>query len=203
MVSENQIVPASLEKDAEDYARLFVISAPEYLPALYAGAHYKVKRNLFRRSGNVLGFEHTLFTEVGGKIAGMVVSYEWETNKKQGFKTGMLVLQSMGFKVLKQARHLQWAGNVLSRIDDGTYYVACLSFYEDYRNKGYGTQLLSHARELAVKSGAARLELDAETDNEAAIRFYKRFGMHEEGEPKGTTIDSRHFEFIRMSMDIR
>jgi len=201
-MDEYTIAQAVVNEDVEDYARLFLISAPEYLPALYTGVHNKVKRNLFNHRGNVLSYENTLLMKVDGRNAGMVVSYDWETNKKQQFKTSMVVLKAMGFKILKQARHLQWAGDVLSRVDDGTYYIACLSFYEDYRNKGYGTHLLSRARELAVKSGAKRLELDAETDNEGAVRFYKRFGMQQRGELKRTTINGRHFEFVRMSMEI-
>ena len=201
-MSEYTIAPAVVKEDTEDYVSLFLISAPHYLPALYAGAHSKVKRNLFNHGGNVLSYENTLLIKVDDKNAGMVVSYDWETNKKQQFKTSMVVLKSMGFKILKQARHLQWAGDVLSKVDDGTYYVACLSFYEDYRNKGYGTELLSHVREMAVKSGAKRLELDAETDNEGAVRFYERFGMHREGELKRTTINGREFEFVRMSIDV-
>jgi RimJ/RimL family protein N-acetyltransferase len=63
-------------------------------------------------------------------------------------------------------------------------------------------EILKFAQEQAVKAGAIKIELDAETYNKDAIRFYKRFGMREVGEPKSTTINGEKFEFVRMSKDI-
>ena len=202
-MGKGNIVSARPSTSAEDFARLSLIAAPEYLPALYGGIHEKVHRNLFRYRNNIMSFTHTHFMQVDGRNAGMVVAYDWMANKKEQAKTTLLILRYMGLKFFKQMRHLQWAGENLGRIEDGTYYIAILGFYEEFRNRGLGMELLNFTQEKAKKAGAVIIVVDAETYNADAIRFYKRFGMTEVGQPKGTTIAGKNFEFIRLSKEIK
>jgi len=202
-VNEHGIISAKVTDDAEDFANLALIAAPKYLPALYIGMHDKVHHRLFRHSCNLLSFVHTNFMRVDGKVAGMVVAYDWKVNKEEQLKTTLLIIRCMGFmKFLKQMRHMQWSGENLGRIDDGTYYVAVLGLYEDFRSRGLGTEMLTFVQEQATKAGATKLELDAETYNQDAIRLYRRFGMKEVGDLKRTTIASEQFEFVRMSKNL-
>jgi len=94
---------------------------------------------------------------------------------------------------------MQWSAENLGRIDDGTYYIPVLGFYPEFRGRGLGMEMLKFTQEQAHKAGAVKIELDAETYNQDAIRFYKRFGMQESGESKSTTINGEKFEFVRMS----
>lgn len=201
-MGEHGVVSARVPEAADDFARLSLIAAPGYLPALYAGTHERVHRKLFGYRNNLMGFTHTHFMQVDGKNAGMIVAYDWMANKKEQTKTTLLILRYMRLKFFRQARHLQWAGENLGRLDDGTYYIAILGFYEGFRNKGLGMEMLAFAQEQAKKAGATRLDVDAETYNVDAIRFYKRFGMREVGQSKRTTIGGKLFEFIRLSKDI-
>jgi ribosomal protein S18 acetylase RimI-like enzyme len=201
-VGAHSIVSAGVTDSAEDFARLALVAAPKYLPALYAGTHDKVHRNLFRHSDNIMSFTHTHFMRVDGKNAGMVVAYDWKANKSEQFRTTLLIIRYMGLNFFKQIRHMQWSAENLGRIDDGTYYIPVLGFYQEFRSRGLGKELLDFTQELAKRAGAARLELDAEMYNQDAIRFYKRFGMREVGEPKSTVINGDRFEFVRMSKDI-
>jgi ribosomal protein S18 acetylase RimI-like enzyme len=129
----------------------------------------------------------------------MIVGYDWITQKKEANQTTSLMVRYMRTKFITRIRHLAWAGTVLVKIDEGTFYISNLAVYPEFRCSGLGTSLLSHAEEAALKSGAKTLELDVETDNENAIRLYKKFGMNIIGEPKGTVIDGEEFEFFRMS----
>jgi len=53
---------------------------------------------------------------------------------------------------------------------------------DDWQGKGAGTALMQAAVDLADKwLNLARLELDVYTDNEPAIRLYKKFGFVIEG----------------------
>ena len=140
---------------------------------------------------------------VDGRNAGMIVTYDWKQNKSQQTKTTLLILRYMRTTFLKQAKHLQWAGQELGKMDEGTYYIACLAFYEEFRNQGLGAEIMAYTQEAGAKAGCTKMELDAETYNTDAIRFYKRCGMAEAGEPRGTTIGGEYFEFIRLSKDIK
>jgi len=132
----------------------------------------------------------------------MILAYDWIVNKKEQVKTTLLIARYMKAKFIKQMRHLQWAGEVLGKMDDGTFYIAGMAFYPEFRNQGLGTNLLSYTEEAAIRAGAKKLELDAETYNEGAIRLYQRFGMKTVGEPRVTVIDGQEFEFIRLSKSI-
>lgn len=46
----------------------------------------------------------------------------------------------------------------------------------DYRGKGFGSELLQALEEFATKNGLARLQLQADKDNLAAIEFYVKHG---------------------------
>ena len=53
---------------------------------------------------------------------------------------------------------------------------------DDWQGKGVGTALMQAAVEMADKwLNIARLELDVYTDNEPAVRLYKKFGFEVEG----------------------
>lgn len=52
-----------------------------------------------------------------------------------------------------------------------------LSVGERFRGQGIGTALFAAAKEQALKRGAASLELQVWSFNEAAIRFYGKMGM--------------------------
>jgi len=197
-VVEHCIVSAVTTDSAEDFARLALIAAPKYLPALYGGIHDRVHKSLFHHSDNMLGFTHTYFMKAEGGNAGMAVAYDWRVNKKEQNKTTVLIIRSMGLKFFKQMKHMQWSAENLGRMDDGTYYVAVLGFYPEFRSRGFGMEMLKFLQEQALAAGADKLTLDAETYNKDAIRFYKRFGMQEHGEVKRTAIAGQEFEFIRM-----
>jgi ribosomal protein S18 acetylase RimI-like enzyme len=197
-VVDHSIVSATAADSAEDFARLALIAAPKYLPALYDGIHDKIHKSLFHHRDNMLGFTHTYFMKVDGKNAGMAVAYDWKVNKKEQNKTTLLIIRGMGLKFFKQMKHMQWSAENLGRMDDGTWYIAVLGFYQEFRGRGLGMEMMNFMQEQAVAAGADKIVLDAETYNQDAIRFYKRFGMQEHGELKRTTIAGQAFEFVRM-----
>jgi len=196
---EHSIFPGRPPEDTEDFVKLFVISGPEFIPALFAGTHERVAMGCFRHKHNLLASEHTHFVKVNGENAGMILAYDWLVKKRQAAKSSFLTIRYMRVKIFTRMRPLQWSDAVLSKLDEGTFYVSNVAFYSKFRNQGLGTSLLAHTEELARKSGARKLDVDAETDNEGAIRFYRRFGMNTVGEPKRIVIDGKESEFIRLT----
>jgi ribosomal protein S18 acetylase RimI-like enzyme len=199
---EYNIVPGRPPEDTEDFVKLFVISGPEFTPALFADTHERVASGCFRNRHNLLAAEHTHFVKVNGQNAGMILAYDWVVKRQQAAKSSFLTVRYMGAKLFTRIRPLQWSGSVLSKLDEGTFYISNLAFYAEFRNQGLGTSLLAHTEESARKSGARKLDVDAETDNKGAIRFYQRFGMNKVGEPKRIVIEGKTFEFIRLTKAI-
>jgi len=199
---EYSIVPGRPPEDTEDFVKLFVISAPEFVPALFAGTHERFAAGCFRHKHNVLASEHTHFVKVNGKNAGMILAYDWLVKKRQAAKSSFLTLRYMRTRFFTRMRSLQWSDAVLSKLDEGTFYISSVAFYAQFRNQGWGTRLLAHVEDIARRSGTRRLDLDVETYNKGALRFYQRFGMNTVGEPKRIVIDGREFEFIRLTKAI-
>lgn len=60
-----------------------------------------------------------------------------------------------------------------------------MAVHEDWQGKGIGTALMQAAIEFADKwLNLTRLELEVYTDNEPALRLYKKFGFEIEGRMK-------------------
>ncbi len=202
-MAEQRITAGLSPDDTRDFVKLFVISAPEFIPALFAGTHERLAAGCFGGARNLLSHEHSHFVRVNGQTAGMILAYGWAERKKQGGRSFLLTVRYMRTRFFVRMRALEWSDNVLGKMDEETYYISNLALYPEFRNKGLGTALLHHVEKLAGEAGAKKLDVDADTANENAIRFYERFGMSITGEPKLITIDGREYSHIRLTKALR
>lgn len=60
-------------------------------------------------------------------------------------------------------------------------YINNIAIKREYQSQGYGTQLFQDLLERAEKFEVKALTLEVETDNEKAIKLYKKFGFIQEG----------------------
>lgn len=58
----------------------------------------------------------------------------------------------------------------------GTWYVNVLATYSDYRGKGYGSELLKIAEQLAADAGKSGMSIIVSDANSGAQRLYERKG---------------------------
>ncbi|KAE8711246.1 N-alpha-acetyltransferase 50 [Hibiscus syriacus] len=56
-------------------------------------------------------------------------------------------------------------------------YIMTLGVLAPYRGLGIGTKLLNHVLELCLKQHIPEIYLHVQTNNEDAIKFYKKFGF--------------------------
>ena len=72
---------------------------------------------------------------------------------------------------------------------------------DDWQGKGAGTALMQAAVDLADKwLNLTRLELQVYTDNEPAIRLYKKFGFVVEGtQVRGNFRDGEYVDLYAMA----
>ena len=185
--------------DSDDFASLILISSPTLFPAVFGAEAGNILKALFRHRHNPFSFQHCLFIEVGGKNAGMMLSYDWQTANRERLKTGLLLLKYMKTQVLIRLSTLLETHTVLSKIGDGEYYVSNLAIYPEHRGLGLGTRLLVEAEDEAKKFGAGRVVLEVETDNRDAIRLYEKIGYAVARELEEIRAGRETFKFLRMS----
>ncbi|HOL71110.1 MAG TPA: ribosomal protein S18-alanine N-acetyltransferase [Bryobacteraceae bacterium] len=83
------------------------------------------------------------------------------------------------FFVVKVRRRI--AGYIATRLREGNAEVISIAVDPAYRGAGAGAAMLEHTLERLAAAGARSVELMVREDNEAAIRFYRRFGFRRIG----------------------
>ncbi|MCR4874187.1 MAG: ribosomal protein S18-alanine N-acetyltransferase [Clostridia bacterium] len=73
--------------------------------------------------------------------------------------------------------------------DEG--YINNIAVKREYQSKGFGTKLFEDLIERAQKFEVNALTLEVETDNERAIKLYKKFGFVEEGIRKNFYLNKK------------
>jgi len=71
-------------------------------------------------------------------------------------------------------------GTVGCKIESKKFYIMTLGVLENYRRFGFATQLLDWAMDTARSEELSEIVLHVQTNNEAAIEFYKKNGFHVE-----------------------
>ncbi|NJE00920.1 N-acetyltransferase [Thermococcus sp. JdF3] len=184
--------------EAEHFAGLMEISAPEYFPALLGPRFSEMFKTLFLEKENLFSHEHVIFAVYENRIAGMLLGYDWKVKEREEKRTGWLMLKTLGFDFLRQLPAFISAASGSGKLEEGDYYISNVAVYPEFRGKGIGKALMLKAEELAEQSGARRVALDVEKDNENAIRIYKRLGYSVERE-HSIELGGRRYRFYRMT----
>src|SRR5215472_17267713 len=67
----------------------------------------------------------------------------------------------------------------LEAIAAGSWDLYFVAMYPEFRGRGLGSELLSHAEKIARESGASRMSIIVEDANAGALRLYLRHGFAE------------------------
>ena len=59
-----------------------------------------------------------------------------------------------------------------------------ITIHDDYQNMGIGTALLKHIINVARRKKLKKIHLNVNTENDRAIRLYKKAGFTTEGKSK-------------------
>jgi len=124
--SENIIIRKGLPEDAQDFVNLILLSELNLFPAICGSDAKSVVRNLFRQRRNLFSFEHSYFIEVDGKKAGMIIGYDWKTERRGKWRTGLLLIKYMKLEFFTKILSWLKALSVVGRVEDNEYYIAML-----------------------------------------------------------------------------
>jgi len=197
-MSEIVIKPAEgTPEEAEHFAELMRISAPEFFPDLLGKKFKKFFVRAFLEKGNLFSHKHVVFAKFGGRIAGMLLSYDWKAKNEEKGNTGWLMMKILGFDFLRQLPAFISSISGSGRLEKGGDYISNIAVYPDFRGRKIGKALMLKAEELARESKAKKLALDVEVDNEVAITVYKKLGYTIEREHE-IELEGKKYRFYRM-----
>ena len=166
----------ALSADAADFAELVLLSAPGLFPTIWGDGAKDILQYLFLRPRNLFSFEHTVFAELDGARAGMLLGYDWKVKKQENVRTGLLLMKRMRLGFLFKLPTMIKSERVFGGIRDRDYYISNLAIFPAYRRIGAGTRLLLEAEEEAKRSGVARMTVDVNAENAVGQSLYERTG---------------------------
>lgn len=113
-------------------------------------------------------------------------------NKKVLFKYNFLKeLEDEYFHILVAEIKDEVIGFIVFRRDDWNNLFFIEQLFVKYKNKGYGSKILSHVKALGKKNKMRLLMLDTQSVNKDAMRFYKRNGFVRAGHINGMYNDPK------------
>jgi len=195
---DNIITRKGRAEDMKDFSHLILLSAPTFFPLIFASNTAEVMKKLFQQPRNLFSFEHSYFIEVNGKIAGMVLGYNWEQKRREELHTGLLLAKYLKWSLFSKIFYLLKAQNMVGKIAENEYYLSNIAVYSEFRGLGLGTKLLSEIERETKKTGDNKIVLDVETSNKRAIELYERLGYIIKWRTQSFKISKETFEFFRM-----
>lgn len=180
MIESAKIRKAS-PRDAEDFANLVVMSSPVLFPLLFGDSVTELLKELFVHPHHLFSYTHCYFALLNSKIVGMISSYDGKTSKKQGLRTGVLLVRYMKFRFFKRFRLFMKSRSIFGKAAENEYYISNIAVYPEFRGVGLGKMLLTKVEDEAKASGLERCVLDVVTSNEGAIRLYQKMGYRIDG----------------------
>ncbi len=165
--------------DTRYFSKLVILSAP-YFPLLFGRKIKIVLEYLFSSSGNLFSHEHVYFGVINTKRAGMILSYSWQTKKKENLRTGLLLFillfRYIGIDILNKLPVMMKFNATVGKLNEEEYYISNIAVFHEFRRRGIGKKLMLIAENNARISNAKRVVLDVERDNISAITLYKQLG---------------------------
>ena len=189
-------------EDAEHFAELLVESGPVLMSYLFGPGVKNIARRMYPHDRNCFSFEHARFIEADGVLAGMALAYSQAQKKDEDRRSGWLIVRYMKLAALRQMVYLRKSDAILAQITESEYYLSNMATYPELRGLGLGTMLMHTVEEEAAKAGSKRLALDVETDNEEAVKLYRRLGYEIELTSPVLRIRDRRFQFYKMARDL-
>ena len=161
-------------------AELALLAGEQLIAAIFGLGALAFWEKAFRHPKCGFSYEHSWFLEVDGNPVGIAVGYDYQAQKKEEFRTFLILLKCLKWTFIRQRNELRQSGNIMAKTREGDYYLSNLALYPQYRGQGYGTTVMDSVEKMAAEAGCARMVLDAEATKERTLQFYNRRGYEME-----------------------
>jgi ribosomal protein S18 acetylase RimI-like enzyme len=197
-----EIVPAA-PADAAAIARLVLLSAETFLPAVFGGGVEGAMRGLAAGRRTLFSFRHAAVARDGSRTVGMVLGYAGPEKAREDPATGLGLLAALGPRMLGRLGPLLALQRTIGRLERDEWYVSNLAVFPADRGRGVGRLLMEAAESRAAGCrDCARVVLDVETDHALAISFYTSLGYAVVKESPPVRVEGRSFRFLRMRKEL-
>ena len=195
-------IRAATRADAPDIARLVLVSAERFLPAVFGTGIEAAVCALAAGRGTLFSHAHCWIAEAGGSTAGIMLGYSGREKAAEDPATGWGLLRTLGVGLVRRLGRLLVLQRTIGKLGADEFYVSNVAVYPDFQGRGIGSALLAAAERAAGDTGAAWIVLDVETDNLSAIRLYQGRGYAASGATSPMRLEGHEFSFLRMGMPI-
>ena len=154
----------------------------------------------FCERGHSLSFEHVVFAERDGVVAGMSSAFTGAQHRNFSEEPLRRVAGRTALRMSCVKTLLAPLWRILNTVAEGDFYLQGMAVEPDLRGAGIGSLLLADAEERARDGGSARLCLDVAAKNEGARNLYARRGMVESSRwPASKLLPT---VFVRMTKEL-
>lgn len=182
--------------DAESISELIYQSVHELMDFIFASdlEAEKALRKLLRRPDGQFGYRYTTVMRAAGEVVGVVLGYDRRQFEQSELPGAINMLRAAP---LRRLPHLVTTVNrALSDYvpppSEDAFYINNIAVDANARGQGYGRRLLDHLVEDCRRRGLRAIELDVTHINEAAIRFYERYGFVVVSESGSEALYEKH-----------
>ena len=103
---ENALTPATAGR-AQEGAELALLAGEELIPAIFGPKALGFWEQAFRHAKCGFSYEHSWFLDIEGKAVGIAVGYNYVEQKKEEFRTFLVLLRCLKWDFIRQRNELR------------------------------------------------------------------------------------------------
>lgn len=131
----------------------------------------------FSLPGNRFSFQHAEFAVNGGRIIGLLMTFD-----RRKMRMSMAATAGHMLRVYKPKELLKFLKLMLPYRDEedipaDELYIGHLAVCDEFRRQGVGFEILEHVEKNACRRGLPKLSLLTEIENTPAQALYRKFGF--------------------------
>jgi ribosomal protein S18 acetylase RimI-like enzyme len=163
--------------DAAAFATLANMASHNILADFLGPGVEQVLATIFLDDSTLYRPRQVWFTTVGDTVAGMLCAFTGAEKATLNAATDRYFEEAPGHVAALARTQMEPLSAFIDTVPPGAFYIQFLAVEPAWRGQGHARALLAHAEDLARQRGAATLELDVETGNDAALAAYRRAGL--------------------------
>lgn len=180
--SQNLTLRRAIAEDADWAVPQLFAAGPALFSYIFATSPLEAQHILhqaFILPQHAFSYEHTRIVEVEGVSVGLIISYSGLLKKQADEKVHFVMARLTPLRRLpKILVNVADFSRIKQDVAIEDYYILGLSVVAEYRNRGFGSQLLAWAEEQAQANNCGHICADVTFTNTTAKQFFEQRGYY-------------------------